>query len=499
MKLPINGSLLANSLLVAAGAVFGATTYWTVEKIEIFPHINDSHQIADDSSDPRRDKNSNRGKSKRADSDYRSGEDGARALGSVSVEAQLRNASSETDPKLRSELLSRAGAEGARRDVEEALKMGNSLQRVQDKIDYFRGLFGVWSEVDPESSLTYAKQNFTAGLLQSEVISLVVNKWGAVNAQDARLWTEQNLSGPIRDQAMTDLMIGWTRRNPDLASNWLSQSNITTSSMLSAVGATWAEQDPKAAAYWAGGLSTGAGRRTASLAVANEWARQDPETAANFFEEKVQESDGIDLATVIVDVWGTSDPAAAAVWVSDLPTGPVRDQAAGTLATVWATRDIDAAVAWSENIDDPGMRSQVVAHLATTWGALEPDRAVEWLAGLSPELAQVGVIGAFNSWAAVDPYGMWDWVENSEPSIVSDQARRSLADVRSQDDILDSIDLALGISSEEERNDAVARYFKRWRKSDDASAQEWLSEYWGVIPPDLQERLNKEQLSKIAP
>jgi hypothetical protein len=68
------------------------------------------------------------------------------------------------------------------------------------------------------------------------------------------------------------------------------------------------------------------------------------------------------------------------------------------LATVWATRDIDAVVKWSASIDDAGMRSQVVAHLGTTWGALEPDLAVEWLAGLSPELAQVGLVGAFNSW-----------------------------------------------------------------------------------------------------
>jgi hypothetical protein len=124
---------------------------------------------------------------------------------------------------------------------------------------------------------------------------------------------------------------------------------------------------------------------------------------------------------------------------------------------------------------------------------------VEWLAQLPPDLAQVGMKGAFNSWGAVDPIGMKDWVENSEASTISDQARRSLADVVSQDDILDSIDLALGISTSEERNDAVARYFRQWRKKDDASAQEWLGAAWQVIPTDLQERLEREQLLKVAP
>ncbi len=88
---------------------------------------------------------------------------------------------------------------------------------------------------------------------------------------------------------------------------------------------------------------------------------------------------------------------------------------------------------------------------------------------------------------------MRDWVENSEQNAISDAARRSLADVLSQNSILDSIDVAMGIGSTEDRNDAVARYFRQWRKSDDASAQEWLGVAWEVMPVDLQERLQKEQ------
>jgi hypothetical protein len=498
MKLPVNGSLLANTLLVVGGAVLGVTSYWSVENVFLAPFDSSSRGASANVSNARSEHSAG-ARLNRNQGDYSSGSEGSRVSRGISVEAQMRNAALETDPRLRSEMLNRAGAEGARRDVEEALKMGHSLSRLQDKIDYFRGLFGVWSEVDAEGSLTYAKQNFNAGLLQSELISLVVNKWGAVSAHEARIWTERNLSGPIRDQAMTDLMIGWTRRNPALASNWLQQSNMVTSSMLSAVGGTWAEQDPEAAAIWAGGLATSGSRRTASLAVASEWARQNPQEAAEFFAEEVAGPEGRDLATVIADVWGTSDPASTADWLSGLPSGPIRDQAAGTLATVWATRDVEAASKWSESIEDSSMRQQVIAHLGTTWGALEPDRAVEWLAQLPPDLAQVGMKGAFNSWGAVDPIGMKDWVENSEASTISDQARRSLADVVSQDDILDSIDLALGISTSEERNDAVARYFRQWRKKDDASAQEWLGAAWQVIPADLQERLEREQLLKVAP
>lgn len=495
MKIPPNGSFFANALLVLGGMVVGATSYWTVENL---PSVLSSESSAWDDSDPV-DRRRSGGDGMQVGRRSADGEENSSWETGKTLRDRLKTASTETDSRLRSELLRRAGAEGARGDVEEALKLGHSLVREQDRIDYFRGLFGVWSEVDAESSLNYIRQHFSSGLLQSELISVVINKWGASSPQDARLWADQHLTGPIREQAMTDLMIGWTRRNPELAANWLSESGNGSAGIVAAVGATWAEQNPVAAAYWASTFPSGAIRKTASLAVANEWARQEPKAAADFYEAKLEQPEGIDLATVIADVWGTSDPASAANWISSLPAGPVRDQAAGTLATVWATRDIDAAVEWSASIQDPGMLSQVVAHLSTTWGALEPARTVDWLAGLSPELAQVGVTGAFNSWAAVDPYGMWDWLENAEPSIVTDQARRSLADVRSQDDILDSMDLALGISTSKERNDAVARYFRQWRKTDDASAQEWLNDYWSVIPPDLQKRLNQEQLLKVNP
>ena len=57
--------------------------------------------------------------------------------------------------------------------------------------------------------------------------------------------------------------------------------------------------------------------------------------------------------------------------------------------------------------------------------------------------ARVGLVGAFNSWAAVNPNEMLAWIETAETSGISDLGRRSLADVVSQDDILTSIDLAM--------------------------------------------------------
>jgi hypothetical protein len=177
----------------------------------------------------------------------------------------------------------------------------------------------------------------------------------------------------------------------------------------------------------------------------------------------------------------------------------VRDQAASTLATIWATRDIEAAAVWSDTIDDPSTRSQVISHLGTSWGALEPDDAIAWLSTLSLEEAQTGLVGAFNSWGAVDPRGMRDWIENTDPSVISDLGRRSLADVLSQDDILTSLDLAMGIGSSVEKTDAVSRYFRHWRKIDDTSAQEWFQAMEPSLSPGLRVRLQQDLAAQLAP
>ncbi|MEZ5276070.1 MAG: hypothetical protein R3F07_06810 [Opitutaceae bacterium] len=396
-------------------------------------------------------------------------------------------------------MLRRAGAEAAANDIAGSLRDGLSISRTQDRLDYYRGVVGEWSETDPEAAANHVHHDFDPGLIQTELISLAVHKWGADNPRDAWVWTEEHLSGPIREQSQADLMIGWTRRNPSLAAAWLTDSGLQSRLLLTTVATTWAEQDAESAAQWADSLPSESASRASTLAVAAEWARQDPPTAADYFSPDISATEGVDLATVIADIWGTSDPAATAAWIDELAPGKVRDQAASTLASIWATRDIEAAVAWSNTIDDPTTRSQVISHLGTTWGAMDPDKAIGWLSTLPMDEARVGLVGAFNSWAATDPREMREWVQTTDASTIADLGRRSLADVVSQDDILTSLDLAMGIGSIDERSDAVSRFFRLWRKVDDVSAQEWYRAIEPALTAELRTRLQQDLADRIVP
>ena len=139
------------------------------------------------------------------------------------------------------------------------------------------------------------------------------------------------------------------------------------------------------------------------------------------------------------------------------------------------------------------MRRQVITHIGTTWGAIEPDSALDWLYSLPSSVAAEGIAGAFNSWAATDAIGLRDWVDQNPPAPEMDQARLSLADVLSSSDVLSSMDLAFQLSSPSGRDDAAARYFRLWRKTDDKSAQAWLAQNWNGLDASTQERLALEQ------
>jgi hypothetical protein len=386
-----------------------------------------------------------------------------------------------------------AGAVAARENLHEALTSASNIESAQDRLDFFRGIFGVWSKDDPEGALSHAKSELPAGQLRSEVIGLSMNKWGQDRPREAWLWADENLQGPLKDRALTDLTVGWTRRNPEEAATWLASTGLTSQPLFTALPGTWAEADPKAAATWVKSLPDGRAKDTAEVAVAEQVANGDPSEAAHLYEGEIKEGSNPALTVTIANIWATTDPAAAADWVAALPEGASKQEAAATLATVWAASDIHGAISWTEKIQDPSVKKQVISNIGTTWAAIDPQAALTWLDAQPAEITSDGITGAFYSWAGTDPIGLREWIDAGETGSHADRARQSLADVLSQQNIADSLNLALGMESAVARDQAAARYFREWRKRDDASAQDWLDASWSTLPDTTRTELAKEQ------
>ncbi len=474
MRLPRNGSVAANTFLVVAGALLGTTlTWWVAPTLE-----TPGDQRNPLASTRRTSSSANR----------------IPAVAAVSSETQATLTGAD-----RAEGLRKAGADAARKNLHDALIEAAAISSLQDQLEFYRGLYGVWAAIDPVSALDFAKANFQAGQLLSDSVGIAMNKWADGNPREAWLWADQNLTGPLKDRALTDLMIGWSRRSPEQAATWLTGTGLTSQPLFNALASTWAETNPVAAAKWARGLATGHARDTAVVAVAGTWAADDPKAAADHFSGTLAKGEDLNLAIAITDIWATSDPAATAKWVATLPEGPSKNEAAATLATVWAASDIHAAVAWSNTITDENTRRQVIAHIGTTWGAIEPQAALDWLNSLPTAQSADGVTGALYSWAGTDPVGMQQWIEASSTDPMADRARRSLGDVLAQTNQPDAMALALGMSSEIARNDTLSRYFNDWRKTDDVAAQDWLQSNWASLPVTAQKQLAAVQAKAVTP
>ncbi len=66
-------------------------------------------------------------------------------------------ASKLSDALARGEHFRKAGADAARRDVAAALQQAYSIPNRQDQLDFYRGLYSVWSEEDPVAALDNAQ------------------------------------------------------------------------------------------------------------------------------------------------------------------------------------------------------------------------------------------------------------------------------------------------------------------------------------------------------
>lgn len=453
--------MLTHAVILLCGIAFGAGVTWVVRPAAV---ESASEAVTD-------------------------GED-ARRGGSASPTSALRKTAGSSLPPSQTDSLVLDTAE----QIQEALQRAAGLQSEQEKLTLYRKIFKAWAEKDPEGALAYAKQHFQPGLIQSEVIGLALNTWGTQDPRAAWLWADENLEGTLRDRSQNDVLIGWTRKSPAAAAEWLSSTGVTSQSLHAAVARTWAERDPAAALQWAGKIESAKLRRATESLVANMWASDQPARAAQLVRARP------DLAAAIAYGGGQIEPKIIGDAIKALPASPEKTAAASALISTWSAQNPDAALGWAMDITDLESRRQAITQYGTTVGATDPGKALGELAKLPAAETSDAVIGAFNSWAATDPVGLRDYVNsNAKPTPGMDQARLSLADVYSDTDVAASMQLSLGLSSPVGRDDALAHYFRHWRKVDDTSAQDWLTQNWATLPVGTQNRLVQEQNRVVVP
>lgn len=336
LKLPPNGSFSGNLSLLVAGGLLGAGATWSFRPGGLLgqPFVTAS---AVPEARPSASRNVL-----------------ARNAGGPRDSAGAKQASDDSSASAFaiSQDFRDAGAEAAANDLAAALEASGGIASAADQLDYLRGVYSVWAQTDPQGALEHAKANFQPGLLQSELMGLALNKWGEDHPREAWLWADANLEGPLKERGLNDLLIGWTRRSPVDAANWLTNSELTSSSLFTALSRTWAESDPVAALDWARKLPTGKTKDKTIITIADTIAADDPSTVVSTFQKELEEAQNPDLIVTITNRWASLDPAAAAAWVGGLPDGAtrreaaVRDDSMASYFRKWSRSDSASAGDW---------------------------------------------------------------------------------------------------------------------------------------------------------
>ena len=147
----------------------------------------------------------------------------------------------------------------------------------------------------------------------------------------------------------------------------------------------WASLDPQTASQRALVLPPGAARSGAVEAVAREWARRDAAASRAWIETlddaviagRAQRAFALGLAE--------NDPRAAAEFAGNMAGTQWSRDVAMQLARRWGEREPDAALRWSENLADPERRGAAANAIIDAVAARDPARAADLFAAHSAE------------------------------------------------------------------------------------------------------------------
>jgi hypothetical protein len=185
----------------------------------------------------------------------------------------------------------------ARVDLRGAMAAADKTVARQERINNVIGVFGVWTESDPDGAFE---------------------------------WAKQLPNGPLRQRALDAAIQRLAERDPATAlelAQTLGQSSRNRGGSDVAIFNIWATQDPQAAMAKAVTQPVGWQRQQAINAVISRWAEQDPTTAAAHALAMTVGQARNEAISSVASSWGQRDLPTALAWVQQLPAGRVRDNA----------------------------------------------------------------------------------------------------------------------------------------------------------------------------
>jgi hypothetical protein len=219
-----------------------------------------------------------------------------------------------------------------------------------------------WAKLDPQAALEWAQ-----GLDGRDKSSALVSVLGEMAAKDPAeaASVAAGLEGDDRNRAYSEIAEKWALADYASAEAWINtlSGEDKQDAMASAIGVL-AKSDPQGASMKVAAMAEGNEKERAIRDVGASWARENPAAAAEWVA--AQESGGDGMRNVMA-TWAGQDAPAALSFIESQPQGAIRDSA--TQAYLWTNRDMapTQSLALAETITDERDRSRAIGMTASRW------------------------------------------------------------------------------------------------------------------------------------
>lgn len=274
----------------------------------------------------------------------------------------LNKALGAPNPKTRNRKLENALAEASLDDVKKAMEWAKNLPDGPAKRAAMSKVMARWGELEGSAATTYAEQVMTqtgnANLLRE-----ALKGWGQADPK-ASIQYAQGINGNngVKGDVIRTVLQDWASQNPQEAAAYVQSANLQIGGGGRGPGG-----------FGGGGPGGFGGPGGALQVVADSWSQQDPAAAAAWAGTLQDQREQMFTMGQVIRNWAGTDINAAATYVNSQPAGAGRDAMVASMAREVAQQDPASALQWASSVSDQRMQER--AAMGVVFQAAGQDKA----------------------------------------------------------------------------------------------------------------------------
>jgi RNA polymerase sigma factor (sigma-70 family) len=292
--------------------------------------------------------------------------------------------------------------------------------------------------------------------IRTAISQTLFRSWIETNPRAALAFATVSFQGREKSDAIRDALQHWAAQDPDGAF------------------AAWREQSADSTKR----LSWGGNQQETVKALFEGMAQQDLQKAA----ENLKGLDGDLFSNALKGLGAAAGKTEQGRefflnQLKQLSDQPVSYEAMSSFTHSWAQNDLPSAKTWVENQPAGNQRDYALRQVGLNYVRRDPKTGAEWwLAQATPAERSRAYFDIAQTWASSDIKAAGEWLNQQGNSSGLDSGRSAFADVMVEHEPGTALKWAESITEPTFRNQVLAQTWQKWRRSDSAAAEQFLTQ-----------------------